>query len=127
MRPRAFDERDEQIEMLEGVVRHLKQDAGLSSSEIVLLSPFTREKSVLGDRLASYHVEPFRLESPSEDTLYQSTILGFKGMDAPAVILFDVMADHVATQDAHVYVGCTRAQNVLWVMHEENWSFQLIK
>lgn len=48
----AFEERDEQVNILEDVVRHLKQDIGLSSSEIVLLSPFTREKSVLEDRLS---------------------------------------------------------------------------
>jgi hypothetical protein len=35
----AFDERDEQIEILGRIVRHLKQDVGLSSSDIVLLSP----------------------------------------------------------------------------------------
>jgi superfamily I DNA/RNA helicase len=121
---RSFSERSEQPQMLEDIVRHLKQEEGLSSSEIVLLSPFTREKSVLGDRLAGYHIEPFRLEPPPEDTLYHSTILGFKGMDAPAVILFDVMADHVASQDAHVYVGCSRAQNLLYLLHENGWQEQ---
>jgi hypothetical protein len=117
----AFKEREEQIEILEEIVRHLKQKVGLSSSEIVLLSPFTREKSVLGDRLAGYHIQPFSLELPPEDTLYHSTILGYKGMDAPTVVVFDVMADHVASQDAHVYVGCSRAKNLLFIVHEEGW------
>ena len=118
----AFEDREEQVDILEDVVRHLKQDIGLSSSEIVLLSPFTREKSVLDDRLAGYHIEPYQLEPPSEDTLYHSTILGYKGMDAPAVVLFDVMADHVASSDAHVYVGCSRAQNLLYLLHEVEWG-----
>jgi hypothetical protein len=117
----AFEERDEQTDILEDVVRHLKQDIGLSSSEIVLLSPFTHEKSVLGDRLAGYHIEPFDLDAPSEDTLYHSTILGYKGMDAPAVVVFDVLADHIASQDAHVYVGCSRAQSLLFVLHDQRW------
>jgi hypothetical protein len=116
-----FEAREEQIEILEEIVRHLKQDVGLSSSEIVLLSPFTREKSVLGDRLAGYHIQPFSLELPPEDTLHYSTILGYKGMDAPAVVVFDVIADHVASQDAHVYVGCSRAKNLLFIVHEEGW------
>jgi hypothetical protein len=120
----AFEEREEQIDILEDVVRHLKQDIGLSSSEIVLLSPFTHEKSVLGNRLGGYHVEPFDLDAPSEDTLYHSTILGYKGMDTPAVVLFDVMADHVASQDSHVYVGCSRAQNLLIFLHENDWQSQ---
>lgn len=118
----AFGEREEQIEILEDVVRHLKQDIGLSSSEIVLLSPFRREKSVLGSRLAGYHIQPYSLESPSGDTLYHSTILGFKGMDATAVVLFDVMAGHVASQSSHVYVGCSRAINLLYVLHESQWK-----
>jgi len=116
----SFENREEQVEILKRITRHLKQDIGLSSSELVLLSPFTREKSVLGDRLAGYHIEPYQLEPPSEDTLYHSTILGFKGMDAPAVVLFDVMADHVASQDAHIYVGSSRAQNLLYVLRKEN-------
>ena len=104
------------------MVRQLKQDIGLSSSEIVLLSPLTREKSVLPDRLAGYHVRPFSLDPPSEDTLYHSTILGYKGMDATAVVLFDVLEGHVASQDAHVYVGCSRAQNLLYLLHEDGWD-----
>jgi superfamily I DNA/RNA helicase len=117
----AFEEREEQVDILEDVVRRLKQDIGLSSSEIVLLSPFTREKSVLGNRLVGYHIEPINLKSPSEDTLYHSTILGYKGMDAPAVVVFDVMADHVASQDSHIYVGCSRAQNLLYLLHQKEW------
>ncbi len=118
----AFEERDEQVETLGRIVRHLKQNIGLSSSEIVLLSPFRREKSVLGSRLAGYHIQPYSLESPSGDTLYHSTILGFKGMDATAVVLFDVMAGHVASQSSHVYVGCSRAANLLYVLHESQWK-----
>jgi len=117
----SFEDREEQIEILEDVVRHLKQDIGLSSSEIVLLSPFTYEKSVLGGRLAGYHIKPFNLEPPSEDTLCHSTILGFKGMDAPAAVVFDVMTGHVASQDSHIYVGCSRAQNLLYLLHEKEW------
>ena len=118
----AFSDRDEQIGRLEEIVRHLKQDIGLSSSEIVLLSPLTRGESVLPERLAGYHVRPFSLDPPAEDTLYHSTILGYKGMDATAVVLFDVLEGHVASQDAHVYVGCSRAQNLLYLLHEDGWD-----
>lgn len=119
----AYERREEQISILERILRNLKQDVGLSSSEIMLLSPFRREKSVLGDRLAGYHIEPYRLEDPSEDTLYHSTVLGFKGLDATAVVLFDVAADHVASREPHVYVGCSRAENLLFVLHEEPRGF----
>lgn len=118
----AYEEREEQRPVLKRIVRWLKQDVGLSSSEIVLLSPFRHEKSVLEDRLAGYHIEQYRFEEPSEDTLYHSTVLGFKGLDTTAVVLFDVAADHVASRDPHVYVGCSRAKNLLFVLHEEGWA-----
>lgn len=120
----SFEERDEQIPILERLVRSLKQDEGLSSSDILLMSPYRRDKSVLGERLAGYKIQPFHLEAPGEDTLYHSTILGYKGMDARAVILFDVAKDHVASSDPHLYVGCSRARNLLFVVHEKEWRKQ---
>ena len=118
----AYENRDEQLDILEGIVRNLKQEEGLSSSDILLMSPYRRENSVLGDRLAGYEVKPFDLEAPAEDTLYHTTILGFKGMDARAVILFDVARDHIASRKAHLYVGCSRARNLLYVVHEDGWT-----
>lgn len=118
----SFSDRNEQIPTLERLVRRLKSKEGFSSSDIVLLSPYRLERSVLEDRLAGYYVKPYQLTEPPEDTLYHSTILGFKGMDAKAVILFDIAKDHVASRDPHVYVGCSRAKHLLFVLHEEGWA-----
>jgi hypothetical protein len=118
---RSYSEREEQVEMMEGIVRSLKGE-GVSSSDIVLLSPFTREKSVLGERLGGWHVEPYTLEDPPESVLYHATIPRFKGLEAPVVLLFDVVADHVACTDRKVYAGASRAQNRLYLLHEEEWA-----
>ena len=118
----SYEDREDQIGILERIVRKLKQEEGLSSSDILLMSPYRHKTSVLGDRLAGYEVKPYKLKEPREDTLYHSTILGFKGMDARAVILFDVERGHIASSKAHLYVGCSRARNLLYVVHEEGWT-----
>jgi superfamily I DNA/RNA helicase len=122
---RSFEDRAEQIEMLEQITRELKQDEGLSSSEIVLLSPHSYDRSLLADagyRIGGYDIEPFQLEEPSEGTLYYESLQSFKGMESPAVVLFDVRDGHVASSDTNVYVGCTRARHLLYVLHEDGWS-----
>ena len=121
----AFGDRDEQIDMLATIVRTLKQDDNLSSSDIVLLSPRSYHSCILADmdyRLAGYNVERFALEEPDEGTLYYESIHGFKGMESPVVVLFDVRKDHVASSDSNIYVGCTRARHVLHVVHEKEWT-----
>jgi DNA helicase IV len=43
-------------------------------------------------------------------------------MESPVVVLFDVRDGHVASSDTNVYVGCTRARHLLYVLHEDGWS-----
>jgi DNA helicase IV len=43
-------------------------------------------------------------------------------MESPVVVLFDVRDGHVASSDTNVYVGCTRARHLLYVLHEDEWS-----
>jgi hypothetical protein len=111
--------------MLGQITRELKQDEGLSSSDIVLLSPHRYDRSLLaeaGYRVGGYDIEPFQLEEPSEGTLYYESLQSFKGMESPVVVLFDVRDGHVASSDTNVYVGCTRARHLLYVLHEDGWS-----
>jgi len=125
VRRHAFADRDEQIDLLAGIVRTLKQEEKLSSSDIVLLSARSYERCLLADedyRLAGYDVAPFALDEPTESTLYYESIYGFKGMEAPVVVLFDVLDGHVTGSDATVYVGSTRARQVLHVVHQEGWT-----
>lgn len=125
VRRRSFTGRDEQIGILEDIVRELKQDEKLSSSDIVLLSARSYDGCILaqeGHRLAGYDVERFSLEEPPESTLYYESIYGFKGMEAPVVVLFDVVDGHVTGSDANVYVGSTRARQLLYVVHEKGWT-----
>ena len=121
----AFQDRSEQIDQLAQIVRTLKKEDNLSSSDIVLLSPRNYRSCILADvdyRLGGYDVKPFALDEPDEGTLYYESIYGFKGMESPVVVLFDVLADHVASSDTNVYVGCTRARHVLHVVHEDGWT-----
>jgi superfamily I DNA/RNA helicase len=125
VRTMTFSKRMEQIPMLEDIVRDLKQNQGLSSKDLVLLSPHSYANCILADagyRLAGYEVKPFELTPPGEGTVYYESIHRFKGMEAPVIVLFDVRDGHVASSNANIYVGCTRARDVLYVIHEEGWS-----
>jgi hypothetical protein len=121
----TFSKRTEQIPMLEDIVRDLKQNQGLRSEDLILLSPHSYANCILADaeyRVAGYEVKPFELTPPGEGTVYYESIHRFKGMEAPVVVLFDVRDGHVASSNANIYVGCTRARDVLYVIHEEGWS-----
>ena len=124
VRTMTFSGRNEQIPILENILRDLKQNEGLSSEDLILLSPHSYANCILsgvGYRIAGYSVKPFALESPNEGTVYYDSIHRFKGMEAPVVVLFDVRNDHVASSNANIYVGCTRARHMLYVVHEEGW------
>jgi len=125
VRTMTFAKRTEQVSMLEDILRDLKQNEGLSSEDLVLLSPHSYANCLLADaeyRVAGYEVKPFDLKPPGEGAVYYESIHRFKGMEAPVVVLFDVRDEHIASSNANIYVGCTRARNVLYVIHEEGWS-----
>ena len=125
VRTMTFSERTEQVSILDNIVRDLKQNEGLSSEDLVLLSPHSYANCILADaeyRVAGYEVKPFELTRPGEGTVYYESIHRFKGMEAPAVVLFDVRDGHIASSNANIYVGCTRARDLLYVIHEEGWT-----
>jgi len=125
VRQHAFGDRSDQVDIVEEIIRDLKEEESLSSSDIVLLSPRSYRSCILAHtsyEIAGHQVKPFELAEPSEDTLYYDSVAGFKGMEAPVVVLFDVLEDHVSSSDTNVYVGSTRARHLLHVVHERGWS-----
>jgi len=83
--------------------------------ELVILSPYARERSAAGQtpdaRLTS------RLGADSQDLtrVRWGTVHEFKGLDAPAVILTDVHLSKHYHRDL-VYVGASRATDRLVVL-----------
>ena len=122
----VFTDATDQQAQLEEIIRTLRKDEGIATSDIVLLSPHSFSKSrLLRDadyQLAGHTIEQFSFDAPDNKTLYAESLHRFKGLEAPVVILFDVGVSERASTMENIYVGATRAQQVLYVLHTEDWA-----
>jgi hypothetical protein len=110
-------------EMLDAVRRALHRVivAGkLSPDRVVVLSPFGVKTSAVWEtrtfgnvRLVPYPAAP----GPGE--VQFSTLQGFKGLEADAVVLCEVRPNHPASSPQHLYVAASRARHVLVVAEYE--------
>jgi len=122
LKSQAPEGRDPQVdvvsdppEALKRVREHL-QDliSSLPPQSVAVLSPYSRAKSICSD-LESLTTD-FSSWRRGEAPLF-STIRGFKGLEAPAVLLVDVPEfDEKAATRADVYVALTRAKNELRIV-----------
>ncbi len=121
----TYKNADEQAEMLDTLVRDLRAD-GFEANQIILLAMHSKKNTALADtkRLGGYELKSFDLgDPPTNQELSYSTAQRFKGLDAPVVIVYglDAGCDY-ATHLNFMYVACTRAQDRLHVMHQEDWA-----
>jgi Nuclease-related domain/UvrD-like helicase C-terminal domain/AAA domain len=97
-------------------------DRGLEPQQITILSPRSYERSLLAS------INPARLprrvvdltqSDPLNGRIHFSTIAGFKGLEADAVLLIDIYDLSSPEQLALLYTGTTRAKILLGlVLHE---------
>lgn len=50
-------------------------------------------------RLTGYNIEPYSLEAPGEDTIYDESVHGFKSMEVPTLVHFHVHRIYVASSE----------------------------
>lgn len=121
-----FTDATDQQAQLEEIIRTLRENEGVSTSDIVLLSPhsFNRSRQLRAAdyRLAGHTIAQFSFDAPDDQTLYAESLHRFKGLEAPVMILYDVGVSEQASTRENIYVGATRAQQVLYVLHTENWT-----
>lgn len=112
-----FEAGADQTPLLLAAIRTLRDD-GFGLSEIMVLSPLRTEslaettthewlRQVL-HRADVDHARPGRLQ--------HSTIHAFKGLEAPAVVITDLISSVVPDLDALLYVGLTRATDRLFAL-----------
>lgn len=123
---RTYESDEEQRRVLDGLIRMLRQEEGIASDDIMLLSFHRKEHTGLADEnlLGGYTLKPFTLdEEASSQEIYYSTSQRFKGLDAPVVILHSMTpGDEYATDPNHLYVACTRATSRLYLVHHVDWT-----
>ena len=107
-----FDTQEEEAGLLEQEIKSLLAN-GVKKSEITLLSPFKREKSVV-PFVGKYDIEKVGTE---KDEVTYSTIQGFKGLENAVIILTDIQTYN---KPDLMYVAMSRARSMLIILETNN-------
>ena len=116
-----FADRREALRYVEETLKSLLEEHRIGRSMITLLSNLKYERSLLADRdsIAGLRLEP-EIMTHSKGLRFR-TISQFKGLESDLVLLLlDYTVDsgekHHNLTDELIYVGCTRAKYVLYVV-----------
>lgn len=118
---KTYKKTADQVIAIETILRMLMRE-GIESKQIAILSPIRFSNSA-----ASLITEYGISERYGGNTVFYSTIHGFKGLESPVVILTDI--DNL-TDEARMnvlYVGMTRAKSALYILAHEKTAKQLGK
>jgi UvrD-like helicase C-terminal domain/AAA domain len=108
---------DRELRRLLGVVLRNLAEERVPPEDIAVLTPPGKRKSRLR---ADPNVDGFRLsETPAPGAVLASSIHGFKGLEAPVVILAELGDKHLEDLDRYLYVGGSRARSHLIVLATE--------
>lgn len=115
----TFTTMDEQLRLLADAVERILSEP-FTVRELVILSPYARERSAAGQALADPSADArltSRLGTSIDDAtrIRWGSIHEFKGLEAPAVILTDVDLSKEYHRDL-LYVGASRATDRLVVL-----------
>jgi hypothetical protein len=117
---------DHLIEILKDVIKAVKKEYQLKSSDIILLSPSSFEKCLFSKfnfNFFGYKIIQYSTKIPAENELQYESLFSFKGLDANAVILFDITNDKTLCSDINLYVAVSRAKHLLYVLHDAKRMF----
>jgi hypothetical protein len=117
----------DQCPVIEDLVLALLQKHDLQPRQLLLLSPYAKPNTCLGDRsqLAGLPLVDYaqRYREPRARVLFHDTIAGFKGCEADVIILHDVHGNgpNVGLED--LYVACSRARAGLFVFRQDDFGW----
>lgn len=119
----TFTTMDEQLHLLADAVERILSEP-FTVRELVILSPYARERSAAGQALAKPATDArltSRLGASIDDAtrIRWGSIHEFKGLEAPAVILTDVDLSKQYHRDL-LYVGASRATDRLVVLEHSD-------
>ena len=118
----TFSDREKALECVDAVIHQLLEDHGVHRSGLTVLSNASFETSIFArlEDLGGHRLEP-EIMTHSKGIRYR-TISQFKGLESDVIILvLDYTAvdeeEHHSISPELVYVGCTRAKYVLYVVN----------
>lgn len=117
-----FSDRESAREYVEETVASLLEEHQLNRSMITILSNLSYNRSLLAETeiVADYRLEP-EILTHSKGIRFR-TISQFKGLESEVVILLldyssEAEKKHHSISDELIYVGCTRAKYILYVVN----------
>ncbi|MSR42254.1 MAG: hypothetical protein EXS10_10215 [Phycisphaerales bacterium] len=114
-----------QLQLLDQFLTELLSSEDVRPRDIVLLSPFRRERTCLAGLKSLCGMELMRaseypLDRDPDEFLRYETLHTFKGAESAVVILHDVQGTGVNVSPRALYTACSRATNALYVLHRED-------
>lgn len=124
----APDDLQRQRDAVSRIVKHLVDAEGVRHEDIIILSPFRRDRGclagvdlirgiplvALGESFARSHSEP--------PCIRWETLHRFKGLEAPAVILHDVRGNAENVSYEAMLAACSRAQHALYILRSSDYG-----
>lgn len=117
---------DDEKAKLDDLFHTLIVEQKISPSDIVILSPKSRKRSVIRNYKTS---EIDNLTIPKTDRITFSTIYSFKGLESPVIIITDVESyknQHLANNESLIYVGVSRAKAQLYIFENPQATMERI-
>jgi hypothetical protein len=110
------------------IVKHLVDAEGVRPEDVMILSPFRRDRGCLADedRLAGFMLvslaESFVLKESDPPAIRWETLHRIKGLEAPAVILHDVRGGAENVSYGAILTACSRAQHALYILRSTDYA-----
>ncbi len=119
---------DPQLQLLDQFLTELLSSEDVRPRDIVLLSPFRRERTCLGSVTALcgmglMRASDYPIDRDPDEFLRYETLHTFKGAESPVIILHDVHGSGVNVNSRALYTACSRATNALFVLHRDDFEF----
>lgn len=112
----TYKNRIEMLDLLRKVLHELIVEEDVAAEDIVILTPFSEEKSYLAKNSKVGH---FRLTTNWDigiNEVYYTTIHSFKGLESPIVILTEIEPELSYNTNELLYVACSRARHHLVIL-----------
>lgn len=121
-----YEDQQDQIEKVKGIVANLLEKEGVEPQDIVCLSTHSRKKSCFCevDKLAGLALTEELVAD--EDAIRFASLHRFKGLEANIVLLCDVRGGDDRCKPEHLYVATSRARHRIYIFHHKSWQPPLL-
>ncbi len=116
-----------ELQHIDQLLVELLESEDVRLRDIVLLSPFRRDRTCLANITSLSGMELMRaseypLDRDPDEYLRYETLHTFKGTESPVVILHDVHGDGPNVSPRALYTACSRATTALFVLHRDDFA-----